>query len=461
MNAQGVNMPVLLGGAALTRDYAEDDLAEPVQGPAALLQGRVRRPAHDGRDRRRARSRRSSTEQKDASASSASDCATNAVKPPDRATPANVPKVAQDNPVPLPPFWGRRVVKDISPRHVFPFINENALFMGQWGFKKGGTERRGVRQADRRKGPAGLRAAPEAAPSKKASSQPKVVYGYFPVQCAGRRPDRLPRRGIPARQVRLRRRPRRTIVPHGTPASGCGSTSRARKAGGGCASRDFFRSTESRRVRRARRAARHRRRPGHRAAPRSCVHDNQYQDYLYLHGFGVESAEALAEFWHKRMRQELGFGSEDDPSIRELFQQKYRGSRYSFGYPACPDLEDRDQIVELLQPRGDRRDAQRELHARARAVAPTRSSSHHPQAKYFDVVARAGGRAAFDAATGVGSTTAVQPTSGGRPLFVISRRFRYETGGSTGRRTEVWRRRWHRAKGRPGVAPPHFRRNGL
>src|SRR5205814_3259491 len=66
--------------------------------------------------------------------------------------------------------------------------------------------------------------------------------------------------------------------------------------------------------------------------------ENRYQDYLYLHGFGVESAEALAEFWHKRVRQELGFGSEDDPSIRKVFQQGYRGSRYSFGYPACPDL---------------------------------------------------------------------------------------------------------------------------
>src|SRR5262249_57392145 len=79
-------------------------------------------------------------------------------------------------------------------------------------------------------------------------------------------------------------------------------------------------------------------------------HDNKYQDYLYLHGFGVESAEALAEFWHKRMRQELGFGSEDSPSIRELFHQGYRGSRYSFGYPACPNLEDRQQIAQLLQP---------------------------------------------------------------------------------------------------------------
>ena len=78
--------------------------------------------------------------------------------------------------------------------------------------------------------------------------------------------------------------------------------------------------------------------------------ENRYQDYLYLHGFGVESAEALAEFWHKRMRQELGFATEDDPSIKRLFQQKYRGSRYSFGYPACPNLEDRALLAQLLEP---------------------------------------------------------------------------------------------------------------
>ena len=95
---------------------------------------------------------------------------------------------------------------------------------------------------------------------------------------------------------------------------------------------------------------------------------DKYQDYLYLHGFGVESAEGLAEFWHKHMRQELGFGSEDAAEIEELFHQKYRGSRYSFGYPACPNLEDRAKIVELLKADGDRRGAEREFHARAGTI---------------------------------------------------------------------------------------------
>jgi 5-methyltetrahydrofolate--homocysteine methyltransferase len=111
---------------------------------------------------------------------------------------------------------------------------------------------------------------------------------------------------------------------------------------------------------------------------------NKYQDYLYLHGFGVESAEALAEYWHKHMRQELGFGSEDSPKIRDLFQQGYRGSRYSFGYPACPDLAERRKVVELLRP-----EELGVVLSENFMLVPEQSTDalvvHHPQAKYFDV----------------------------------------------------------------------------
>jgi len=111
---------------------------------------------------------------------------------------------------------------------------------------------------------------------------------------------------------------------------------------------------------------------------------NKYQDYLYLHGFGVESAEALAEMWHKRMRQELGFSSDDATNIRELFQQKYRGSRYSFGYPACPNLEDRRLIAQLLQPEQIGVSL-----SENDMLVPEQSTDaivvHHPQAKYFDI----------------------------------------------------------------------------
>ena len=110
---------------------------------------------------------------------------------------------------------------------------------------------------------------------------------------------------------------------------------------------------------------------------------NRYQDYLFLHGFGVESAEGLAELWHKRMRQELGFGSEDATKISQLFQQGYRGSRYSFGYGACPSLEDRAKIVELLKP-----ESIGVMLSENFMLVPEQSTDaivvHHPGAKYFD-----------------------------------------------------------------------------
>ena len=117
---------------------------------------------------------------------------------------------------------------------------------------------------------------------------------------------------------------------------------------------------------------------------RRLFEENSYQEYLFVHGFGVECAEALAELWHKRMRAELGIGGEDSPRIRELFTQKYRGSRYSFGYPACPELSDQEKLFRLL-------DAER-LGVRLTEnwqIDPEQSTSaiivHHPQARYFSV----------------------------------------------------------------------------
>ena len=111
---------------------------------------------------------------------------------------------------------------------------------------------------------------------------------------------------------------------------------------------------------------------------------DRYMEYLYLHGFGVECAEALAEMWHKRMRAEMGFASEDALDVRKLFQQGYRGSRYSFGYPACPNLEDRAKLLRLLRP-----DDIGVVLTEEFMLDPEQSTDalvvHHPQAKYFDV----------------------------------------------------------------------------
>jgi 5-methyltetrahydrofolate--homocysteine methyltransferase len=112
--------------------------------------------------------------------------------------------------------------------------------------------------------------------------------------------------------------------------------------------------------------------------------DDKYQDYLLLHGLGVEMTEALAELWHRRIREEWGYADEDGPTLAGLFRQQYRGSRYSWGYPACPDLDDQAKVVELLD--ADRIDVAltEEFH-----LVPEQSTSAivvpHPEAKYFVV----------------------------------------------------------------------------
>jgi 5-methyltetrahydrofolate--homocysteine methyltransferase len=381
MNAKGVKMPVLLGGAALTRDYAEDELANLYQGPLlyckdafdglhvmdAISTGQTQTIVQTQRERSQKRKRlRAESQQK------YGDVLKGAA--------ADAQPVPRDNPVPLPPFWGRRIVTDIPVSQLFPYINLDALFGGQWGFKK-----RGANQADFEK-----LIAQKARPvfeslQKRAVDegllQPKVAYGYFPVQARGNDvivyhieeflgctchpggPGRLQPAGKPRKWMRFsfpRQEGRRKL----------------------CIS-DFFRSIESGQydvlgvqlVTVGDRATE--------AAERLRA-QNKYQDYLFLHGFGVESAEALAELWHKRMRQELGFSSEDAPKIADLFHQGYRGSRYSFGYPACPDLEPRAKITELLEPQQIGVSLSENF-----MLVPEQSTDalvvHHPQARYFDV----------------------------------------------------------------------------
>ncbi|MBI3587525.1 MAG: hypothetical protein HY088_10380 [Ignavibacteriales bacterium] len=111
---------------------------------------------------------------------------------------------------------------------------------------------------------------------------------------------------------------------------------------------------------------------------------NHYKDYLYFHGLSVESAEALAELWHKRIREELGIAEKDAPDIRKLFSQGYQGSRYSFGYPACPNLEDQAKLFKLLHPERIGVSLTEEFQ-----MEPEQSTSaiivHHPEARYFNI----------------------------------------------------------------------------
>ncbi len=371
LNAAGVAIPVLLGGAALTRDYAEETLAELYRGPLLYCKdafeglhamdeisgGKI--DAAVDRQRQRAKHRKSLRAQSEKKFGHIIA----GEKP--------GPPVANDNPVPTPPFWGRRVVTQISPRHAFTFINKTALYVGQWGFKQKGSTPEQYRQLIAAKADPIFESLKRRALEEKLI-EPKVVYGYFPVQGDGDdlivyHPEEFPTG---------------SRIPGGNPRQWKRFSFPRQSGRRRLCIADFFRSKASGEFDvlgvqvvtvgdRATEAAEKLRRA------------DQYQDYLYLHGFGVESAEGLAEYWHKYMRQELGFGGEDASGIEELFHQGYRGSRYSLGYPACPNLEDRVKIVELVQPE--------EIGVQLSEnfmMVPEQSTDalvvHHPQAKYFD-----------------------------------------------------------------------------
>ena len=371
LNAANVAIPVLLGGAALTRDYAEDTLAELYRGPLLYCKdafeglhamdeisgGKIE--AAVDRQRERAKHRKTLRAQ--------SDKKFGHIIAGEKAG----PPIATDNPVPTPPFWGRRTVTKISPSHAFTFINKTALYTGQWGFKQKGSSPEQYRQLIAEKADPVFESLKRQAADQKLI-EPKVSYGYFPAQSEGddliiyHTEEFATGSRIPTAKAREWMR---FSLPR--------QTGRRRL----CIT-DFFRSKASGEFDvlgvqvvtvgdRATEAA-----EKLRAADR-------YQDYLYLHGFGVESAEGLAEYWHKYMRQELGFASEDAAAIDELFHQGYRGSRYSFGYPACPNLEDRVKIMELLQPEAIGVQLSENF-----MMIPEQSTDalvvHHPQAKYFD-----------------------------------------------------------------------------
>lgn len=376
MNARGVSVPVLLGGAALTRDYAEDDLASLYKGPLLycrdafdglkvmdhIAEGKLEVITGEQRERSRRRKQ----------------LRAGAVKP--GSADAEEVKVARDNPVPLPPFWGRRVVREVPLGQIFPYINENALFRGQWGFKQGRQSAEAFERSIEETARPVFRELQKRAMAE-GFLTPRVVYGYFPCQSEGNdlivyhveefracechpglpggcKPKGTPRERLRFRFPRQEGRRRLCIADFFRPlSSGEYDVLAVQLVTVG------DKATELAEALRA---------------------ENKYQEYLYLHGFGVETAEALAEYWHKRVRTELGFGAEDSPEIPRLFQQQYRGSRYSFGYPACPNLEDRKLILELLRPEEIGVELTENF-----MLSPEQSTdaivAHHPQAKYFDV----------------------------------------------------------------------------
>ncbi|WP_037628459.1 methionine synthase [Streptomyces aureus] len=360
LNQRGLSAdyPVILGGAALTRAYVEQDLHEIYQGEV-----RYARDAFEGLrlmdaligvkrgvpgavlpelKQRRVR-------------------ATTAVQTEERPQEGHVRSdVATDNPVPKAPFTGTRVIKGIQLKEYASWLDEGALFKGQWGLKQtragdGPTYEELVETEGRPR----LRGLLDRL-QRDNLLEAAVVYGYFP--CVSKDDDLI------ILDDRGNERTRFTFPRQ----------SRGRRL---CLA-DFFRPEESgetdvvglqvvtvgSRI-------------GEETA--KLFEANAYRDYLELHGLSVQLAEALAEYWHARVRSELGFAGEDPSDIDDMFALKYRGARFSLGYGACPNLEDRAKIAQLLEPEriGVHLSEEFQLH-------PEQSTDaiviHHPEAKYFN-----------------------------------------------------------------------------
>ena len=366
MNRQGITVPVMLGGAALTRHYAEGHLRSIYKGP--LYYGR---DAFEGlqvcdalatrtleaidRQVEERLAKREAADRVVASRTIRQQAASGQAL-------AERSHVRTDVEVPAPPFWGHRLVEGLPLEQIYPYLNLVALFRGQWGFKKGDMDdARYEAFLEEHAYPVLDRLKAECRDEK--ILRPAVVWGYYPCNADG---DEL----VVFDAIDQDREVERFRFPR--------QEGRERL----CIS-DFFRpvSGGTRDV-----LALHCVTMGSEASHRAkqLFERNQYTDYLFLHGFGVECAEALAELWHKRIRAELGIGHDDDPEVRRLFTQHYRGSRYSFGYPACPDMSDQEKLFRLLEPRRIGC-----VLTENWQIDPEQSTSaivvHHPQAKYFAV----------------------------------------------------------------------------
>ena len=358
MNKRGLaHVPVLLGGAALTRTYVERDLR-------TLYEGRVfyGRDAFEGlrvMDQLQAMKKsgnddplfgREISEKNVNRRFRTGEEATEGL--PDRA-----PSVVADNPLFPPPFLGSRVAKGIALDEIASYLNLTALFRNQWGFRPEGDE---DDAAFKVRVSALLR---EEFAKAKAQDLliPEVAYGHFPANADGQ--DLI----IWTDDTRSKEQTRFHVPRQGADPHLCIA--------------DFFRSTASGDADYASFMVVT---MGSRVSERAkeLFDENKYQEYLFLHGLGVEMAEALAEFWHHRIREELGFVEEDGPTLTGLFRQQYRGGRYSWGYPACPNLEDNAKVVELLEASriGVEVSDGFQLHPEQTTDAII---CHHPQSKYF------------------------------------------------------------------------------
>ncbi|GCD47037.1 methionine synthase [Streptomyces paromomycinus] len=352
------DFPVILGGAALTRAYVEQDLHEIYEGEVryardafeglrlmdALIAVKRGVPGATLPELKQRRVPKRDIE----------------IKEPEPEEGTVRSDVSTDNPVPAPPFWGTRVVKGIQLADYASWLDEGALFKGQWGLKQNRAgDGPSYEELAETEGRPRLRGWLDKLQTENLL-EAAVVHGYFPCYSKGDDLILLNEDGTERTRFTFprQRRGRRLCLA------------------------DFFRPEES----------------GERdvvglqvvtvgskigEATAELFASDSYRDYLELHGLSVQLAEALAEYWHARVRAELGFAGEDPADVEDMFALKYRGARFSLGYGACPDLEDRAKIADLLRPEriGVQLSEEFQLH-------PEQSTDaiviHHPEAKYFN-----------------------------------------------------------------------------
>jgi 5-methyltetrahydrofolate--homocysteine methyltransferase len=404
MNERGINVPVILGGAALNRRYVDQDLIPLYEGQLFYA-----RDAFDGlhamdsliQKNTEPQSRRDAEKVMEAAAGTLSEPGTVAtgfdldavdaggtpalqsedlvgedaklgtvaarISPRTKHDTTHTirSEVSVGGHIPTAPFYGSKVVEIRDLTKVFEYINETALFKGQWQFKQGKKSSEEYEQIlDETVYPKFEEIKAKAIREKLLEA--KLVYGFFPCNSEGN--DLIIwEDDLKTEKLRFSF-PRQPVEQRG---------------GKNLCLADFFASFADGKpdivafqlVTMGRKASEH---------SAKLFESNNYQEYLLFHGLSVESAEALAELWHKRIREELGIAGSDAPELAKLFHQGYQGSRYSFGYPACPNIADQTKLFELLQPERIDVDLTDEF-----MLDPEQSTSaiivHHPEAKYFNI----------------------------------------------------------------------------
>jgi len=378
MNRRGIKLPVICGGAALTERYVERDLAAAYQGPVhygrdafsglkimeAIKAGpvltddeaKVSQPvvSEQGRQEEKA------VKQVPAAPPSASPQCVPSHSRTSRGVKGPSFHVHRDNPIPQPPFFGYRILKNLRMQDVFLWVNKTALYRAQWQFKQGDrTPREFELYLQENVEPIFERFKTQTIREK--ILEPKIIYGFF--KCYSEENDLVVLDGAAQNELTRFTFPRQSREPYQCIADFF------RPKGGDLDVVAFHVVTVGKRVS---------------EVEQKLFKANKYAEYLYLHGLSVEVAEAMAEYAHLMIRRDLGIDKQDKRTKEEIFRQGYQGSRYSFGYPACPNLEDQVKLFQLLPA-----DKIGIRLSETFQMMPEQSTSaiivHHPQAKYFSV----------------------------------------------------------------------------